>query len=1055
MKPIYLLLVFVFSFNLICFAQPVVSNGPVGNVLSSIFQCQWQGFKNNGAGTGLYLGTDINSGSNRVTKTGNGLYLQPGSNAVSLSYNNLTDILTASLNANSISFPNVSGRIIGPGSTCRMNYLQILIGNDKTGLISFNSVTISGQSLGSFAGAGIGDIYWNITNVNFSAGFALTGTIVLNNGNFGGGANSYVSLTVGETAAVKSVKMNAACENNPALVSITGLLPNTNYTANYSIDAAPSITSPSFTTNAGGTGIMTSRNIVLADIGKTISILSVNSGCDWVPNPLNSTAPVTLKNVWIGSVSADWNNAANWTGNVLPDTNCINVIIPSGTSFNPLLSSGNYPIRNLVILNGNSLTINNASLKVLGTISNQGILDISNGTLELAGKSGVQQIAGSMFAGKTIQHLINNNSTGINLSGTATDTLRITGSLVFGNVNASILQTNDKLVLASTAIATAAVGDLTNDGLNTGNQVSGKVIVERYIPSAAKWRFLSVPTNSSQTFKQSWQENAAAAYGNPVAGYGVIIGDNRSASYIANGFDAYTPGGPTVKTFNAASNSWTGIASTLTAIKSASGYMTYIRSNRSGSLSATTMRTAGDLYTGTQPAITVSAKQFKAIGNPYAAAINLNRISIPGLQEVFYVWDPKAGGGYGLGAYQSLIKMGSDYVVFPGGGSYGAQLSVANTIESGQAFFVKAGALGGFIQFEENDKQIGSRMVFRSPEANSPMLRSTLYAVTTDSSTLLDAAMVNYHGAYANIVDEEDILKMTNGSENVSINKNAQLLMAERRMMVAGADTLQLNLTGVRVQQYKWSIALDYMDAAGRTAFLRDAYNNSLTPLNLNGTTEYAFSIVNIAGSYAANRFSIVFAQQLVVLPVTITTVAAKRSSSKSNEVWVSWKAEQEISLLKYEVEYSNNGSHFTAFATVTPTAGNSGAASYAQLHGQAGAADYFYRIKATSISGQVQYSAIVKVAGIKTNVLPLISVYPNPVVDKNMQVQFLNQPAVTYHLQLMSYTGAVVYQSKVEVNSTHTVNMQRLPRGIAPGQYQLRVTGSNDVQVKLPVLVL
>jgi hypothetical protein len=305
------------------------------------------------------------------------------------------------------------------------------------------------------------------------------------------------------------------------------------------------------------------------------------------------------------------------------------------------------------------------------------------------------------------------------------------------------------------------------------------------------------------------------------------------------------------------------------------------------------------------------------------------------------------------------------------------------------------------------------------------------------------------------MVDEDDVLKMTNGSENVSINKNAVLLMAERRTMFVAADTIQLNLTGVRVQQYKWSIALDYMDAAGRTAFLRDAYNNSLTPLNLNGTTEYAFSIVNIAGSYAANRFSIVFAQQLVVLPVTITTVSAKRSSSKINEVWVSWKAEQEISLQKYEVEYSTDGSRFTSFAIVAANAGNSGSASYTQLHEQASAADHFYRIKATSISGQVQYSAIVKVAGIQKASLPVISVYPNPVVDKNMQVQFLNQPAGTYQLQLLSYSGAVVYQSNVEVNSTHTVNMQRLPRGIAPGQYQLRVMGSDAVQVKVPVLVL
>ena len=72
---------------------------------------------------------------------------------------------------------------------------------------------------------------------------------------------------------------------------------------------------------------------------------------------------------------------------------------------------------------------------------------------------------------------------------------------------------------------------------------------------------------------------------------------------------------------------------------------------------------------------------------------------------------------------------------------------MVNNIESGLAFFVKAGATGGSIQITESSKVSGSVNVFRTVEANSPMLRSTLYAVTADSRTLLDAAMVNIDAA--------------------------------------------------------------------------------------------------------------------------------------------------------------------------------------------------------------------------------------------------------------------------------------------------------------------
>jgi len=149
----------------------------------------------------------------------------------------------------------------------------------------------------------------------------------------------------------------------------------------------------------------------------------------------------------------------------------------------------------------------------------------------------------------------------------------------------------------------------------------------------------------------------------------------------------------------------------------------------------------------------------------------------------------------------------------------------------------------------------------------------------------------------------------------------------------------------------------------------------------------------------------------------------------------------------KYEIEYSADGRNFLSFASKAATAGNSVGTTYAQMHTQASLADNFYRIKAISISGQVQYSAVVKVASVKNSNNPTISVYPNPVVDKNMNVQFLNQTNGAYAVQLISQNGAAVYQNKVTINGNNQVKMMKLQSNTAAGNYQLVIVSADGLR--------
>ena len=242
-----------------------------------------------------------------------------------------------------------------------------------------------------------------------------------------------------------------------------------------------------------------------------------------------------------------------------------------------------------------------------------------------------------------------------------------------------VLTTNDNMVLKSDSSGTASIGS----GIISGGYITGKVTVERYLSAHKAWRFLSVPTNTTQTVKQTWQEGATGNTSNPVAGYGAQI---TGAGGTAAGFDLYSAT-PSMKTYNPATNTWVGIANTTTAtIKATDGYMTFIRGDRTANAfnsapTQTVLRTKGTVYTGDQTPIPVSANKFAAIGNPYASALDMRNITKTGVKEFFYLWDPKLGGNYGLGGYQTFYLDGSgNYEATPGMGSYGAFGSANNYI---------------------------------------------------------------------------------------------------------------------------------------------------------------------------------------------------------------------------------------------------------------------------------------------------------------------------------------------------------------------------------------
>lgn len=386
----------------------------------------------------------------------------------------------------------------------------------------------------------------------------------------------------------------------------------------------------------------------------------VKSGTCAAISSTGATLSVKTNGTWLG-VNNNWNDVQNWCGNLVPTINT-DVLIPVvASSIYPLLSSTGY-CRNLTLAATTSLGINNATLQISGGISTAGSISASTAAILLNGSS-LQSIPAGAFVNNALYDLIINNPT---VSGVAINgTLDIYGSVTFMG-SGKKLYTNDLLTLKSTVTNTARIGDM------TGNTIVGKVTVERYISARKAWRLLAIPTSTTQTIKEAWQEGASNSSSNPIAGFGTQITSNRS-SWSADGFDSYSVGGPSLKVYNSGNDNFDGVTTLNAAFPNPKGgFMTFIRGERnaitvSATPTATILRTTGNLYTGDQPPVSVPASKFAAIGNPYASVLDARNITKSGIKDFFYLWDPNLSGYYGYGGYQTLSYDGSDYVITPGG----------------------------------------------------------------------------------------------------------------------------------------------------------------------------------------------------------------------------------------------------------------------------------------------------------------------------------------------------------------------------------------------------
>ncbi|MDO9376300.1 MAG: Ig-like domain-containing protein [Ferruginibacter sp.] len=777
--------------------------------------------------------------------------------------------------------------------------------------------------------------------------------------------------------------------------------------------------------------------------------VSTPSGCGntvW-----SNGAQFAFKNVWLGNISTDWHTPANWMDGAVPTLSCPAVYIIN-RSFQPSLASGTAIVNNLVIYSG-TLTVSNAVLSIAGSITNNGALDVSNGTLNLNGSS-LQTVAGNVFVHNTVKNLTISNPAGVSvIASVAADSLNLSGALSFGAVNNSSLQTGDRVVMVSNAGGTARVNDITNNGINTGNAIVGKVTIQRYFPPRRAWRLFTAPVSGGGSVFDNWQNG-----GNFQAGTGTYVSAPQATNPMSsNGLDWSLLNNSSLKMGTALST----VANTHTSYLSKNladtsdniPYFIFVRGDRDyantlfPNVNATTLSSKGKLQTGRQ---TFSASTvidgFTMIGNPYAALIDFSKLTRNNIHKRMYVWDPYLNTD--VGGYVLVDDVDNDgtYSISPASPGGLNQL-----IQSGQAFWVQTAAQGSAsLTFQETVKSAAaSNLTAFRPHGPTPgMAINVTLPGANNQSVLLDGFLVQYGENFNKKLDMQDAVKFINTKETIASNRGTSTYALERRPVITAEDTIFIKLTKTSQRNYNLELVPTALNE-GLTAYLEDAFTGKRTRLSVSEPSTYNFSITSAAASAAADRFKVVFKQvPPPVPPFSFTQLEAKR---EAGNIRLSWTVQNELASNAYQVEKSLDGINFTPIDSLRNTAAITGPKTYSSLDENIAYGRNIYRIRYMDSNRQFQYSKSVEV--IVENGTTGIGVYPNPVVDRIMNIGFNQMPAGAYVARLLNNNGAILFMKEIR----HTGGTSLLPVAVKnetlKGMFVLQITCPDQSTQQVKVL--
>ncbi len=343
---------------------------------------------------------------------------------------------------------------------------------------------------------------------------------------------------------------------------------------------------------------------------------------------------------------------------------------------------------------------------------------------------------------------------------------------------------------------------------------------------------------------------------------------------------------------------------------------------------------------------------------------------------------------------------------------------------------------GGAISF---NVPVSGTGITNNVPTNAVLAKLSIQLLADDEGDVhsVDGLKVVFDEKFSAAIGDEDSFKFTNKDENLAINRDGTMLSIEGRPLITATDTLPLLVWQLQQKKYYLKfVASDFSPLL--TAFIRDEYLNTETPVSLSSTTYIPF--IYDAASFVQNRFSILL-KTAGLLPVTLTDV---RAYQKEKGIKIDWSSLTEINIGSYEVEKSIIGQHFEKVANVQPKGNNAVAQSYTWFDANVNQGNNFYRIKVTEKSRAVKYSQVVKVDISKGS--SSITVFPNPVKGNVIGLQMSNLDRGNYTISLYSNSAQKFYSGIIEHRGGSATYSLPTGRQISKGIYSLHINNGETV---------
>jgi hypothetical protein len=226
-----------------------------------------------------------------------------------------------------------------------------------------------------------------------------------------------------------------------------------------------------------------------------------------------------------------------------------------------------------------------------------------------------------------------------------------------------------------------------------------------------------------------------------------------------------------------------------------------------------------------------------------------------------------------------------------------------------------------------------------------------------------------------------------------------------------------------------------------------DSFGGGNFALTYNFTVPGTYYVVlttyksNVTGSYSLSSTA------GGVLPVRLLSFTAEKAGSGKN--LLKWSTAGESDIDSYQVQHSNDGSHFTDIAGAAIEGSNVSTTSYYSFTDVAPFDKLnYYRLKINDRVATVKYSPNAVVNNSQSRTSGSISIFPNPAVNY-LNIQTVAGQKGKAAVSIISAAGQIVYKSDYTIANESIINLN--VKNLSAGNYVVRIKTANGETTTVP----